>query len=110
MRWTLGDLQGKFEQIYAHPPYKQATWIRMAKALDQITKYFTKDRDPNDIFRTDVYEFETFLVNNGVPSNSIERILAAGATFYNWMQVQEVVPIGYNPFARLKTERFTKVI
>lgn len=92
---TLGNLQGLFERTIQ----RRGTWVVYAHNLDRIIQFLGASRKPEDVFRLDIEGFKTWLKDMfKLKDMTIHGYLIVGSSFYTWMEYNELVPAGVNPF------------
>lgn len=75
--------------------------------IDRIVLFLGKDRSPVDVLRSDVKALRDYLRKEYkiMGYTSMYQYMSAGRSFYNWMDINEHVPIGFNPFRVYNTRQ-----
>lgn len=86
----------------------RSTWIQYARCLKLIVDYFKKETPPENIFREDVAIFVQWLVETrGLKPSSADNVRSTGSSWYRWMQWNDLVPGGFNPFEKRRVQAFS---
>jgi hypothetical protein len=95
-RNTLHSRQAEYEKTIWNPTTRK----QYAYILDRLVLFLGKDKAPEDVFRSEMPALrqhlrEVYAIKTPM---SMAMYMRVGRSFYNWMDIMEYVPIGFNPF------------
>jgi hypothetical protein len=98
---SLLDLQRLWESQY----HGKRSWLIMCKTYERWMKFFGPDRQPRDIFRSDIAAYKIWLSAKGWKDGSVTVEMERLRRFYRVLDERELIEAGFNPATGMSPRR-----